>query len=330
VAVVHVRRCAPIKHSGSPPGDSSGKVLVLVGPTASGKTLVSLSLARRLNGEIISADSRQIYRRLDIGTAKVSPADRESVRHLFVDELEPDQDFNAGEFGKCGRTAIDDIIARRKVPIVVGGSGLYVQALIDGFFDGPAADPSVRSALYRRAREEGNEALLEELRRLDPEAARRMLPANIRRIVRALEVVHLTGVPISEYQRQRIEINFIPVFCGLKWERSLLYRRIDERVDRMLADGFIDEVRNLERSGFPSELNALQTVGYKEVFEFLKGNLSYDEMVQLIKRNSRRYAKRQLTWFRRDRRIRWFDVRDETDLPAVASSIQEYFESYVS
>ena len=301
------------------------KVLVLTGPTASGKSHLSLNLASRLNGEIISADSRQIYKHLDIGTAKPSPEAREQIRHYFVDELDPAEHFDAGEFGRRGREIIDEIFRRGKLPIVVGGSGLYIRALVDGFFDGPSADPGVRSGLYRRAREEGNESLLRELARVDPAAARGMLPTNIRRIVRALEVYTLTGATMTGMQKLNVPANFAPRIFGLRWRRDALYRRIDERVDKMIADGFLEEVRRLQELGYSPGLNALQTVGYKEAFEYLGGAMAEDAMIGLMKRNSRRYAKRQMTWFRGDGRIVWFDVSDEADFDEIAGSMAERF-----
>ena len=301
------------------------RLLVLVGPTASGKTPVSLFLASRLNGEILSADSRQVYRFMDIGTAKPTVAQRNEVRHHFVDELEPAVDFNAGEFGKTGRRILADVYSREKTPIVVGGSGLYVRALVDGLFDGPSADSTVRKMLTERLRNEGADALLRELRAIDPESASKMLPSNTRRIVRALEVYHLTGTPISVLQQQRASFGFIPVFAGLQWDRKTLYDRIDTRTDHMLADGLVNEVENLRKMGYDEDTNSLQTVGYKEVLMYLHGRLDYPSMVELIKRNSRRYAKRQLTWFRSDNRIRWFDVRTEEEFPEIANQIVRYF-----
>ena len=303
------------------------KVLVLVGPTAAGKTSVSLSLAQNLCGEIISADSRQIYKHMNIGTAKASMVDRWNVPHYFVDECEPGENFNAGEFGKRGRVCIDDILARRKVPIVVGGSGLYLRAVIDGFFDGPSADPSIRNELYRRSHEEGNDVLLDELRRIDPVAAGRMLPSNIRRIVRALEVYYATGTTISYFQKKEINVNFVSVWCGLQWDRAKLYARINRRVDRMIDDGFLEEARELQRLDMTPTATALQTVGYKEAFAYLHGKLEYGKMIDLMKMNSRRYAKRQMTWFRQNHRIRWFEVQDESDLPGVALKIRDHFSS---
>jgi tRNA dimethylallyltransferase len=305
--------------------NSYRKVLVLVGPTASGKTPISLRIAQQLNAEIISADSRQIYKFLDIGTAKPSLEDREKVKHYFVDELTPEQEFNAGEFGKRGREIIDDIFRRNNVPLVVGGSGLYVQSLIDGFFDGPSKDDELRQQLYARLHHDGAEVLLEELRAVDAESASKMLPSNTRRIVRALEVYKLTGVPISHWQNHKVKIHFVPVFVGLEWERKLLYERINRRVDWMIDQGLIDEVKRLHSRGYSPDLNALQTVGYKEVFDYFNQKISYEHMKELIKQNSRRYAKRQLTWFRADKRIRWFEVNSETDLLEVAKKISDYF-----
>lgn len=298
---------------------------VLVGPTASGKTPVSLLIAAGLNAEIISADSRQIYKRLDIGTAKPSGEELSRVRHHFVDEMPPDRDFNAGEFGIRGREVVGEVFARHKIPLVVGGSGLYLQALVDGFFEGVPSDPETRSELYRRLREAGPEKLYGELKRVDPLSASRMLPSNTHRVMRALEVFMLTGTPISELHQVPVRIGFTPVFAGLRWNRKLLYARIDRRVDRMIERGLLDEVKGILEGGYSPRLNALQSPGYREVIAHLEGSISFSEMVELIKRNSRRYAKRQLTWFRKDQRIAWFDLSDEEDFPEVASRISGYY-----
>lgn len=305
--------------------EHSRRILVLVGPTASGKTTVSLLVARKLNGEVISADSRQIFRRLDLGTAKPSPEERSLVKHYFVDDLDPDQDFNAGQYGIRGREIIEDLFRRGKVPLVVGGSGLYVKALVDGFFEGVSPDPEIRRELSARLREEGPQALLDELERVDPFSASRMLPTNTRRIVRALEVYRSTGTTISELQNSRIEIKFRPVFAGLQWDRQVLYARIDRRVDWMIRQGLVEEVTVLRDRGLSPTLNALQTPGYREVFAYLQGSIDFAEMVSLVKRSTRRYAKRQLTWFRRDKRIRWFEARQEGDLPRIADRICSFF-----
>lgn len=301
---------------------SSRLVIVLVGPTASGKTSVSLPLARTLNAEIISADSRQIFKYLDIGTAKPTPAERAEVPHRFVDELPPDKEFNAGEFGERGRSVIDEIFARGRVPLVVGGSGLYVQSLIDGFFEGPGADWEYRKDLEEQIKNGDLGELVSELRRVDPESARRIDPRKPRRIVRALEVHHITGKPLSVLQREgRITVDFTPLLFGLEWEREELYRRVNERCDDMLRNGLLDEIANLERMGFGPSLNALRTVGYAEGFAYRKGDVGYEEMVRLFKQNSRRYAKRQMTWFRRDPRIRWIRMSSARSPQSVAETI---------
>jgi tRNA dimethylallyltransferase len=300
-------------------------LLCIVGPTASGKSSLALLVAKSLDGEIISADSRQVYRYLDIGTAKPTKAQRRQVKHHFVDLLDPDEAFSAGEFGKRGRETIDDIFRRKKVPIVVGGSGLYVKSLIDGFFEGPSADNDVRRQLYERLEDEGAEALLTELRELDAVSAARMLASNTRRIVRALEVYELTGIPLSKLQDQRIRIDFTPLMFGLQWDRKVLYDRINERVETMLQDGLLDEVRNVLARGYSEATNSLQTVGYQEAISHLQGKIDYETMIELIKRNTRRFAKRQLTWFRGDQRIQWLPVSDERDFPSVVKKVSYLF-----
>jgi tRNA dimethylallyltransferase len=302
-------------------------VLCIVGPTASGKSSLALLLAKSLHGEIISADSRQVYKYLDIGTAKPTTAQRRQVKHHFVDLLDPDEPFSAGEFGRKGRETIDDIFRRKKVPIAVGGSGLYVKSLIDGFFDVPSANNEVRRQLYKRLENEGAEALLDELWDIDRVSAARMLQSNTRRIVRALEVYELTGIPLSKLQDQRIRIDFTPLMIGLEWDRKALYDRINKRVETMLQAGLLDEVRDLLARGYSEAKNSLQTVGYQEAISHLKGKIDYETMVELIKRNTRRYAKRQLTWFRADKRIQWFPVGDEKKLPSIGGKVVAMFRS---
>ncbi|MDP2207750.1 MAG: tRNA (adenosine(37)-N6)-dimethylallyltransferase MiaA [Bacteroidota bacterium] len=306
-------------------GIKNKNVLVLVGPTCSGKSSVGFLLAKELNGEIISADSRQIYKYLDIGTAKPPVQERKKVTHHFIDELLPEHDFNAGEFSNQARERVDTIFESGKQPIVVGGSGLYIQAFIDGFFEGPSADKEVRDEIYKVLDKNGKEGLLEELRKVDPLSASRMLPSNLHRIIRALEVYKVTGTPISELQKINIPPNFQSVLVGLQWDRSKLYERINERVDGMLNSGLLNEVKSLVEKGYSTKITSLRTVGYQEVFQFFEGKISYDYMVELIKRNSRRYAKRQLTWFRRDERIKWFEMSTEVDFNRISKEIISYF-----
>jgi tRNA dimethylallyltransferase len=311
--------------------NSKPRVLVIVGPTCSGKTAVSIDLAVRLDGEIISADSRQVFKHLDIGTAKPTPNERRSIKHYFVDELSPDHGFNAGEFGERGREVIGEILRKGKLPVVVGGSGLYVQSLIDGFFEGPGADREFREALEQQARLGRIRQMLDELRRVDPDTARNIDPTKHRRIIRALEVYHLTGRPISALRRERkMRIDFQPVLFGLKWQRETLYKRIDARCERMAAEGFLAEVERIESMGYDDSLNALNTVGYTEAFAYRRGEVSFDEFMRLFKQNSRRYAKRQLTWFRADDRIMWIEMSEERSTDDVVHEIIEKFSTKTS
>jgi tRNA dimethylallyltransferase len=307
----------------------SSKILVLIGPTASGKTAVSIPLARILHGEIISADSRQIYLHLNIGTAKPTQAERGAVRHHFIDEVPPDAVVTAGEFGQRGRRVVAELLEGGKVPIVVGGSGLYIRSLIDGLFEGPATDMEWRETLRERLETEGLESLVEELAEVDPAAAAHIDRSNPRRVLRALEFYHSTGVPLSTQQRERkVTIPFTAVQFGLAWSRDVLVRRIDERCDAIIAGGLLEEVDQLKLLGYPWSLQALNTVGYKEAVAFRSGQISYEEMVRLFKQNSRRYAKRQLTWFRRDARIHWIPLNEPMSPEVVADRIaQEYLAS---
>ncbi len=300
-----------------------GTTIVIVGPTASGKTALSLLLARRIDAEIVSADSRQIYRYLTIGTAKPSEAERSEIPHHFIDILDPNQDYSAGEFGLQARALLVEIQKRGKRAIVVGGSGLYVKALIDGFFDGPGKDPEIRERLERELEGEGIEGLLRKLGSVDPATAQVMSrEPKARRIIRALEVYYSTGRPLSVHfseQQRNILPNFIMV--APLWERALLNRHIDNRVEGMMKQGLVDEIRWLRSHGYQANLNALYTVGYRELFEHLDKKTSLDDAVSLIKLNTRRFAKRQMTWFRADKRVRWMPVSSEDDFEKIAASI---------
>jgi tRNA dimethylallyltransferase len=290
-------------------------VLLLVGPTGVGKTAVSLELSQKLDAEIVSADSRQIYRGMTIGTAKPTPEQLRIAPHHFIDIRNPDEYYSAGQYSREARSCIAEIIARGKQPIVVGGSGLYIRALVDGLFSPRISDEETKADLKKQASEYGIDVLHETLRRVDPITAGRLNPTDTQRILRALEVHQLTGRPFSEFQELPPQpADFAAVFVGLTMERRLLYERIDTRVDAMLDAGFLDEVRDLQSRGYGLHLNALQTVGYKEAFLFLENELSYAEMVRLMKQKSRNYAKRQLTWFRKDQRVSWIplDTRANT------------------
>ncbi|MDZ7265369.1 MAG: tRNA (adenosine(37)-N6)-dimethylallyltransferase MiaA [candidate division KSB1 bacterium] len=286
------------------------RILILVGPTGVGKTALSLQIAMELHDvEIISADSRQVYKLMDIGTAKPTPEQRAMVPHHFIDIKYPNEYYSAGQFGREARRKIDELQLQGKRPLVVGGSGLYIQALVDGFFEKEIFDPQVKARLKNLIAEAGLAVLYEKLERVDPNYAQKIHPNDGHRIVRALEVYELTGEPFSTFQEQkRLPADFEPILVGLTMERTQLYQRIDARVEHMLAQGLIDEVHRLQQQGYGSQLNSLQTVGYREVFDYLDQKIGYDEMVSWIKQHSRNYAKRQMTWFRKDCRIKWFEL----------------------
>lgn len=283
-------------------------VLLIVGPTASGKTAVGIELAKRCDGEIISADSRQVYQHLSIGTAKPTPQELSQVEHHLVDVVPPDEEFDAARFAELADEVIEELWHKDKLPIVVGGSGFYIKALIDGLFDAPSADEELRE----RFRQQPKETLHQMLESVDPASAEKLHPNDRKRVIRALEVYELTGKTISQLQKehqQNKKEKYEPLFIGLSYERQTLYRRIEDRVDKMIEGGLIEEVESLLEI-YPAELNALQTVGYQEIIRYLRGDIDKGEAIRLIKRNTRRYAKRQLTWFRRDERIHWIDVTE--------------------
>ena len=302
------------------------RLVVIAGPTASGKTALALSIASHIPCEIISADSRQIYKYLTIGTAKPTTEELLRVPHHFIDVLLPDEHFSAGDFQEQGRAAIKAIRSRGKVPIVVGGTGLYVRALVDGLFSGPGKNDQIRRELEDRYSIEGGAVLLEELRAVDPAAAARMIPTQFRRIIRALEVHRSTGKTITDHHReQNLKPEEDVLFGGLRWDRSVLYDRINTRVEKMIQTGFLDEVRLLIEMGYDDRLKSLQTVGYKEAFIFLRGEINRERMIELMKQNTRRYAKRQLTWFTHDERIRWFDIGDMIQIGEIVEAVIKFF-----
>ncbi|MHB2156239.1 tRNA (adenosine(37)-N6)-dimethylallyltransferase MiaA [Calditrichota bacterium GD2] len=300
----------------------------IVGPTAIGKTFLSALLAEKIKVEIISADSRQIYRFMDIGTAKPEAEFRRQVTHHFIDIRDPDEYYSAGLFGKEARTTIANIFARGRVPLVVGGSGFYIKALVDGIFELDAKDEKIRQQLNERLERDGLRALYDDLKKIDPGYAAKISPNDRQRILRSLEVYFVTGKPFSYFHQQKPEAaDFKPVFWGLDMERKALYQRINERVDQMLTEGLLDEVKTLLEKGYSPQLNALNTVGYKEAIAYLQNRLSYEEMAEQIKRNTRRYAKRQLTWFRADQRIQWTRVDSPETFRELAKKIADVLHS---
>ncbi len=301
------------------------KVLIIVGPTAVGKTSLSLALAERWsNAEIVSADSRQVYRYLDIGTAKPTPQQLAKVPHHFISIINPDEYYSAGRYGREARQRIEALLSSKKIPIVVGGSGLYVRALVDGFFERQIYDQNVKARLKQEIKEKGLAALYQRLEQVDPTGAAKIHPHDHHRIVRALEVYELAGEPLSSFQAQTSQkAAFEPILVGLTRERGRLFQIIEQRVDVMLQQGLVDEVRQLKALGYHSQLNSLQTVGYREVFLYLDHHIDFETMVKLIKQRSRNYAKRQLTWFRKDQRIYWLDVDQFQDWSDVCDAVEQ-------
>jgi tRNA dimethylallyltransferase len=289
------------------------KIMVICGPTASGKSSLAMRLAYALDAEIVNADSMQIYRRLDIGTAKPSIDHQNEIRHHLLDVADPDQSFSAADFSAAADEAIRCIISRGKRVIVAGGTGLYIRALVKGLVDSPSGAGELRFALQDKARRVGNEAMLESLRQVDPELASGLHPNNLVRIIRALEVYQLTGIPLSRYQREHAFAirRYDALQIGISPERSLLYQHIDERVEQMLNNGLVEEVEALLAAGYGRDLKSMRSIGYKEVSAYLAGELTREDMIRLIKRDTRHYAKRQVTWFKADPDILWFEYPEK-------------------
>ncbi len=302
------------------------KLVAILGPTAAGKTSLALDLALKFHGEIISADSVQVYRGMDVGTAKPSAEQKRLVSHHLIDILDPDQEYSAAVF----RTQADEIIRRLHQPqipaFVTGGTGLYMKVLTRGLFRGPGADPQLRAALYRRSEIEGDKVLHQELSRLDPEAASRIHPHDIFRIIRALEVCAVARKPISYFQREHRfqESPYEVLKIGLYCERDELYRRIESRAEGMLEMGWVEEVQSLLNRGYSPKLKSMLSLGYKRIVSYLLGEIELAQTVELIIRDTRRYAKRQITWFKSDPEIHWFPA-DQNRGSEIEAMIMDFF-----
>ena len=298
-------------------------ILVIAGPTASGKTAVGIELAQRLNGEIISADARQIYRFMDIGTAKPTAEERSAVRHHLIDFVNPDEDYSAGQFAEDASAVIGDILCRGKTPIVVGGAGLYIRALFDGF----SPMPKIPAEIRVRLKEEGRESLPELYNRLcevDPEWAAKIQATDTQRILRGLEVFEASGKPLSEHQKvpPTPPIRHTASYLGLYWEREVLYDRINARACLMFQNGLIVEAKSLRDRGYSSDLNALNAFGYREIFQYLDGETTLDRALADLQQGTRRYAKRQMTFFRKNERIQWVDGSDVDVADAILKHLE--------
>lgn len=299
-------------------------VVMIAGPTAVGKTKISIELCRRLGGEILSADSMQIYKYMNIGSAKPTEAEQAGIPHHMMDVVDPAEAFSAADYKAAAEACLEEILSRGKLPIMVGGTGLYFDALLyDRDFSGAAGDEVLREAYEAIAMAQGNEALHEMLREKDAEAAARIHPNNVRRVVRALELIETTGSATPAFDQApepNPRYNFI--LLGLTDHRQALYERIDHRVDAMFAAGLVDEIIFLKNLGLSDKFQSMQGIGYKEVFRYLDGLATLEETIALIKQSSRRYAKRQLTWFKRYPTLEWFEVGGLTDPDSVIDQIE--------
>lgn len=285
-------------------------LIILTGPTAVGKSALSIALAKAVNGEIISADSMQVYRQMDIGTAKIMPGEMDGVPHHLIDVLSPKEDFNIVLFQKMAKEAMEEIYAKNKIPILVGGTGFYIQAVLyDIDFTESQEDSPYREELWQIAKTQGETVLHQMLGECDPEAAKEIHPNNVKRVIRALEFYKSTGKKISEHnaQERQKESPYDFLYLVLNQDRAILYDRIEKRIDLMVEQGLVEEVKALKEQGCHKEMVSMKGLGYKEILSYLDGECTLEEAVEILKRDTRRFAKRQLTWFRREKEPVWID-----------------------
>lgn len=301
------------------------KLAVLIGPTAVGKTALSIKLAKEMNAEIISGDSMQIYRGMDIGTAKIGFDEMENVPHHLLDIKDPEESFSTAEFQQRARSLISEISSRGKIPMIVGGTGLYIQSVLyDYEFTETASDEAFRNEKEKEWHEHGEVFLHTQLQRIDPVSAERIHPNNVRRVIRALEIHYCTGKTMTEFlEKQKAILQYDTALIGLTVSRDLLYERINQRVDSMLQAGLLDEVKSLYDSGLRNA-QSIQAIGYKEIYRYLEGEIPLSEAILQLKQNSRRYAKRQLTWFRNKMDVQWFDMTPPVNINQKAIEIFTY------
>jgi tRNA dimethylallyltransferase len=301
-------------------------VIVILGPTASGKTKLSIELAKDINGEIVSADSMQIYKFMDIGTAKPDEEEKQGIKHYLIDEVTPDEEFSVARFKELAIKYIDKIIQDGKIPIISGGTGLYIDSLVYNIeFGDTICDWELRESLKKEALEKGNEYLHNKLKEVDPEAAKKIHMNNVKRVIRAIEVYTYTKKTITSHQeesrRNPSKYNFL-VF-GLTMDREKLYERINKRVDLMMEKGLVDEVNKLVEMGYDKSTIAMQGIGYKEILSYLRGEITLDEAVYVLKRDTRHYAKRQLTWFRRMKNVTWINMDQFDNVHEILKNIKD-------
>lgn len=304
-------------------------LIILTGPTSVGKTALSIRLAKAVNGEIISADSMQVYRYMDIGTAKITPQEKQGVPHYLIDEFDPDEEFNVVKFQECAKKYIKDIQSRGKIPILVGGTGFYIQAVLyDIDFTENDTNNAYRQELEQKAKEKGNEFLHGKLKQIDPVSAEAIHPNNIKRVIRALEYYKLTGEKISEHnEKQKNKRSpYEASYFVLNKDRTKLYEGIEQRVNLMMENGLLDEVKALAALGFTKDMVSMQGLGYKEILSYLDGECTLEEALDTLKKETRHYAKRQITWFKREQDVIWInkdEFQNDTDILAHILKILE-------
>lgn len=305
-------------------------LIILTGPTAVGKTDLSIKLAKDLNAEIISADSMQIYEYMDIGSAKVTKEEMNGIPHYMIDEVKPDFKFSVSEFKVRTEKYIDDIVKKNKLPLVTGGTGLYINSLIYNMdFAKSDANNELRESLRLELEENGIDYMHEKLRSLDEESANRIHKNNTKRVIRALEVC-LSGEKMNDFSKDlKLNDKYEPIIVVLNRERDHLYKRINKRVDIMFEKGLINEVKNLLNMGYSKDLTSMQGIGYKEIIKYLDGEYTYDEAIEIIKRDSRRYAKRQITWFKRYKSAKWFNLDEYNDFNMLEKDVLTYIENKI-
>lgn len=287
---------------------SKEKLVAVVGPTAVGKTKVSIELAKAFDGEVINGDSMQVYKGMDIGTAKITDKEKEGIPHHLFDMKDPIESYSAAEFQERARAFVTEINQRGRIPVVVGGTGMYIKSLTHHYnFSETDSDVEFREKMEIYYSEYGGEALYQKLKAADPESAEQIHPHNVRRVIRALEIYHVTGVPASQRRKQELTSPYQLALVGLSMDRELLYERINKRVDQMMEQGLLEEVSLLYHNGVRN-CQSVQAIGYKEIYSYLQGECTLEEAVERLKRNSRRYAKRQYTWFRRQMDVHWFEI----------------------
>ena len=308
------------------------RLVILVGPTGAGKSALALRIGEKFGAEIVSADSQQVYRGMDIGTAKATREQRQRVPHHLLDVLDPSEEMSAQTFVDKADQAIALSSKGGRPVIVAGGTGLYVRALLFGLFTGPAKDEGVRDKLKAESQRVGIPALWERLKTVDPAAAEQIMSRDLRRIIRALEVHELTGIPLSEHHRrhqENVKARYPAIWIGISPEREILYQRIDKRVDQMMADGFVEEVKGLREKGVTRTMRSQAAIGYSEIHSVLEGELPLNDAVVRIKRNSRRYARRQLSWYRCSEQVRWYAEGDLVDPGVLESYLEENVTEHV-